>query len=261
MSELAGKWAIVCGSSKGIGRACAIGLAGRGASVTLVARDESALEQVRKSLCSDAGQEHGLLSADFDDPQALQGKIAAHVKESGPAHILVNNTGGPKSGPITESEPDAFASAFSQHILCNHLLTQTVLPGMKEAGFGRVINIISTSVVQPIRGLGVSNTIRAAVANWAKTMASELGAFGITVNNVLPGYTDTDRLKSLISARAQRTGVSETDVVEQWKSTIPVGRLGRPEEIAAVVAFLASPAASYVNGVNLPVDGGRLAAQ
>jgi 3-oxoacyl-[acyl-carrier protein] reductase len=261
MKNLQGKRAIVCGSTQGIGRACAEVLAQHGAAVTLVARNESALEEAKNALADESGQSHATITADFTDPAAVQSRVLEHIQSTGPAHILVNNTGGPKSGPIVDAAVDAFASAFSNHVLCNQLLTQAVLPGMKEEGYGRIINIISTSVIQPIKGLGVSNTIRAAVANWAKTVASEVGRFGITVNNVLPGYTDTERLKSLIKAKAQREGITEDDVLSQWISTIPVGRLARPDEIGNVVAFLASPAASYVSGVNLPVDGGRLAAQ
>lgn len=179
------------------------------------------------------------------------------MRTHGPVHILVNNTGGPPSGPLIEAEPQAFERAFANHVISNQLLVQAVLPGMKSSGYGRIINIISTSVKQPIPGLGVSNTIRAAVANWAKTLAGELGPFGITVNNVLPGYTDTARLGSLIQARAQRSGVPEDAVRREMISQIPLGRLARPEEIAAAVVFLASPDASYISGINLPVDGGR----
>ena len=261
MNDLCGKHALACGSTNGIGKACALELARRGAQVTLVARDESALQSVVAQLPTDEGQTHRFIRADFSDPSALRQAVHDHLQQHGPAQILLNNTGGPKSGPIVDAEPEAFLAAFSMHLLSNQLLTQTVLPGMKKGGFGRIVNIISTSVFLPIKGLGVSNTTRAAVANWAKTVASEVGKFGITVNNVLPGYTDTARLKSLIKAKAKRDGVSEDDVVRSWIESIPVGRLASPDEIAAVVGFLVSPAASYVNGINLPVDGGRLAAQ
>ncbi len=235
-------------------------LAQRGAAVTLVARNKEALARVRAELPTDSGQSHDAVSVDFSDPEAVRQATADHVKSKGPVQILVNNTGGPPSGPIVDATPEAFRSAYSNHVVCNQLLMQTLLPGMKESGYGRIVNIISTSVFQPIKGLGVSNTTRAAVANWARTVASELGQFGITVNNVLPGYTDTERLKSLISKKAERTGVTEEQVLKEWINSIPVGRLGAPTEIAAAVGFLASPAASYVNGVSLLVDGGRLAA-
>ncbi len=261
MMDLKGKRAWVCGSTQGIGKACAMELAGRGAAVTLFARNEATLKTTRDELSTEAGQTHDFVCADFGEPGNLAESARKHLAATGPTSILVNNTGGPKSGPIVEAKPDAFLGAISNHVVCNHLLMQTVLPGMKEAGYGRIVNIISSSVFMPIKGLGVSNTTRAAVANWAKSVAGEVGLFGITVNNVLPGYTDTVRLKSLIKAKADREGVSEEDVVRTWIGSIPIGRLGRPDEIASVVGFLASPAASYVSGINIPVDGGRLAGQ
>ncbi len=261
MSDLIGKRALVCGSTQGIGRACALELAGRGAAVTLFARDEAALAVVRDELPADHDQAHAFISADFNAPSTVQENARRCVHTDGPIHVLVNNTGGPASGPILDADLDEFRSAFTRHVLCFHLLTQTVLPGMKDAGFGRIVNIVSTSVFQPIRGLGVSNTTRAAVANWAKSVACEVASFGITVNNVLPGYTDTERLKSLIQAQAERTGVSRRTIVNEWVSSTPIGRLATPEEIAAAVGFLASPAASYITGVNLLVDGGRFAAR
>ena len=172
-------------------------------------------------------------------------------------HILVNNTGGPPGGPITEATPDAFLSAYNNHLICNHLITQTLLPGMKEAGYGRIINVISTSVKIPINGLGVSNTTRGAVANWAKTMANEVAQYGITVNNVLPGTTKTGRIREIIGLGAQRRGVDDAVIEEEWRSRIPLGRFAEPGEVAAAIAFLASPAASYITGINVPVDGGR----
>ena len=145
--------------------------------------------------------------------------------------------------------------------LCNQLLVQTVVPGMKTLGYGRIVNIISTSVIAPIRGLGVSNTTRGSVANWGRTLAGELGGSGITVNNILPGFTDTARLGGLIRKKADRQGVTTDQVIADIKSAIPIGRFAEPAEIGAVAAFLASPEAGYVNGVNLPVDGGRTAWQ
>jgi 3-oxoacyl-[acyl-carrier protein] reductase len=261
MEGLKGKRALVCGSSQGIGRACAQELARLGASVTLAARSESALKQAQDSLETESGARHGFIVADFSDPAALQQKVTDLVATTGPFQILVNNTGGPPSGPIIDAAPQDFVSAVTNHVCCNHILVQALLPGMKESGYGRIINIISTSVVAPIPGLGVSNTTRAAVANWARTVAGELGPFGITVNNVLPGFTDTDRLRSLLKKMADRTGKTEKQVVEDSQAKIPLRRFADPDEIAAVVGFLASPAASYVSGVNLPVDGGRTATQ
>jgi len=249
--------ALVCGSTQGIGKAAAIELASLGASVTLLARNADQLRATAAELPTSAGQSHDFLVADFSDPA----NIAAALKTldaSRPYHILINNTGGPKGGPLVDANPDELLAAFKMHVIGNQLLLQALVPGMKAAKFGRIINIISTSVKAPIEGLGVSNTIRAAVANWAKTLAGELAPFGITVNNVLPGFTDTARLSTLCKAKADKTGKTPEDVLKAALGTIPAGRLGRAEEIAAAVAFLASPAAAYINGINLPVDGGRL---
>lgn len=260
MFTLEGKRALVCGSTQGIGRACAIEFARLGAQVTLVARHREALEKVRAELPANDGA-HDFIQADFSEWQVVGREAKQYLAAKGPVHILLNNTGGPPAGPVFEAAPEDFLKALSQHVLCNQVLAQAVAPGMRDAKYGRIINIISTSVIMPIKGLGVSNTIRAAVANWARTLASELGPFGITVNNVLPGYTATSRLESLIQGRATRAGISVEDVKRDMMASIPTRRFGTPEEIAAVAAFLASPAASYLNGVNLPVDGGRLAAQ
>ena len=257
MDQLRNYKALVCGSTQGIGRACAHELARSGATVTLVARSEADLHRVRSELDAGAGQTHHAVCADFCDPDAVCEKVAAHLAAHGPTHILVNNTGGPPPGLILDAEPQAFQAAFSNHLICNHLLAQTVVPGMKEAAYGRIINIISISVKQPIPGLGVSNTTRWAVAGWAKTLADELGPFGITVNNVLPGYTDTERLRSLLAGKAEDTDVAVEEIEAAIKADIPARRYGRPEEIAAAVGFLASPKAAYINGINLPVDGGR----
>lgn len=258
---LADRRAIVCGSTQGIGRACAIEFARQGAAVTLVARHAEALEKVRSELAKDAGRTHHALQVDFSEWSDVRDAVARHAETEGPFHILLNNTGGPPAGPAFEAQPEAYAAAFGQHLLANQVLVQSLAPGMRDAGYGRIINIISTSVVTPIKGLGVSNTIRGAVANWARTLAAELAPFGITVNNILPGFVGTARLGSLIAGRAQRAGATPEEIEKQMKASVPARRFGTPEEIAAVAAFLASPGAAYVNGVNLPVDGGRLAAQ
>jgi 3-oxoacyl-[acyl-carrier protein] reductase len=258
--SLEGRNAIVCGSTQGIGRACAIEIARLGATVAIMARHPEALQKVLGELPCDRGQNHTTIQADFTDWKAVQKLAHEHVTKAGPVHILVNNSGGPPAGPVFEADPEDFLKGMTQHVLCNQALAQAVASGMRDANYGRIINIISTSVLMPIKGLGVSNTIRAAVANWARTLASELGPFGITVNNVLPGYTRTTRLESLIKGRASRAGLGIDEVERDMMGTIPARRFGSAEEIAAVVGFLASPAAAYVNGVNLPVDGGRLAA-
>lgn len=254
--NLKGKNALIGGSSKGIGRAAAMELAALGANCTLVARSADLLAELVDRLPHGNGQHHDFITADFDEPHDLRSKIVGLVSTR-TIHILVNNSGGPPAGAILDAEAEAFKIAFSRHLICNHLLTQLVVPGMKKAGYGRIINIISTSVKTPLDNLGVSNTTRGAVASWAKTMANELAAYGITVNNVLPGMTDTGRLRQLIEHRAQAEEVPVTTVVQQMEAAIPAGRFARPEEVGAAVAFLATPAAAYINGVNLPVDGGR----
>ncbi len=249
------KNALLCGSTAGIGKASAIELASLGASITLVARNEEKLKQVLSELPTDNGQNHNYLVADFSDTVALKEILSKGITKN--YHILLNNTGGPKGGPIINADLSEFENAFSQHLLCNHILVQAVVSGMKENGYGRIINIISTSVKQPIEGLGVSNTIRGAVANWSKTLAGELGPFGITVNNVLPGATATDRLDQIMVNIGKKIGKSAQEAGEFMKSIVPARRFAQPEEIAYTVAFLASDAAGYINGINLPVDGGR----
>lgn len=255
--DLKNKRALVCGSTQGIGKAVALELAAMGAGVTLVARNEEALKKVKAELPASGNQLHSYLCVDFSEPQKLKELVQSFIQRVGPVNILVNNTGGPPSGPITQARTDEFLSAFNNHLICNHLLTQACLEGMKNTGYGRIINIISTSVKQPLPNLGVSNTIRAAVANWAKTLANELGKDGITVNNVLPGATATQRLSSIIQNKAIKTNVGNDDVKKEMLHEIPLGRFAEAHEIAAAVAFLASPAAAYINGINLPVDGGR----
>jgi 3-oxoacyl-[acyl-carrier protein] reductase len=254
--DLKGKRAIVCGSTQGIGKASAIELAMLGASVTLVARNEEKLKSVLAELPVTANQQHDFIAADFDFPEVLKSKMELYTAKS-IAHILINNTGGPPAGLAINASSDDFIKAFTSHLICNQIMTQAVVPGMKKEKYGRIINIISTSVKIPIRGLGVSNTIRGAVANWSKTLATELGPFGITVNNVLPGTTMTGRLDFVIKSKAEQTGRSYESVKNEMIAEVPVGRLSEPDEVANVIAFLASPAAGYVNGINVPVDGGR----
>lgn len=260
MIDLTGKRALVCGSTQGIGRACAELFARLGAEVTLLAHDAAALDDVAARLDASFKQRHRTLVADFIAPARLREIAAAYVDEHGPIEILLNNTGGPPPGPILDAPIEAFAAALAMHVQCNQVLVQTLVPGMKQRGYGRIVNIVSTSVREPIPGLGVSNTTRAAVAAWAKTLSRELAPFGITVNNVLPGFTETERLRSLIQSRAQREGVPPEQIEKSMIASTPMGRFARPEEIAAGAAFLASPAASYVTGVSLAVDGGRIAA-
>nr|WP_202910467.1 SDR family oxidoreductase [Hymenobacter sediminis] len=250
--------ALVGGSTQGIGRAVAEALAERGATVTLLARNEVALREVTAALPTPAGQQHNFLVADFNQPAAMQQRVVEYLSQA--THnfdILINNTGGPAGGPILEAPVEAFRDAFEQHLVCNHLLAQAIVPGMRQRGYGRIINIISTSVKQPLPGLGVSNTIRGAVGNWAKTLANELAADGITVNNVLPGATVTQRHTSLIAKKVEQTGQATEEVEAAMLRGIPAGRFGQAREVAAAVAFLASEAAAYITGINIPVDGGR----
>jgi len=255
--DLKNKRAIVCGSTQGIGKAVAIELASLGANVTLIARNESALKQVKSELMNNGSQLHSYICADFNEPQKLKELVDQFIQRSGVVNILINNTGGPPSGPIINAKTEEFITAFNNHLICNHLLTQVCMEGMKQSGYGRIINVISTSVKQALPNLGVSNTIRAAVGNWAKTMANELAKFGITVNNVLPGATNTQRLTTIIENKALKTNSIKDDVRNEMIHEIPLGRFGDSSEIANAVAFLASPAAAYITGINLPVDGGR----
>lgn len=253
---LQGRGAWVGGGSRGIGRACAERLAALGASVTVAGRDRDALDSALEALSPAEGGDHRTVVLDHADPDAVRRAIREHVDRH-PVHILVNNSGGPPGGRVADSDPAAFVSWFSRHVVCNQILTQATLPGMRAAGYGRIINIISTSVKQPIPGLGVSNTVRGAVANWAKTLAGEVAADGITVNNVLPGATSTKRLHDLVESKARATGRSVHEIEDEMRNQIPMRRFAEPEEIAAAVGFLASPDAAYITGINVPVDGGR----
>ncbi len=257
--NLTNKHAVVCGSTRGIGRAAAIELASIGARITLLARNESALTQLAKELPTPANQKHTFAIADHSDLDSVRAGIQSTITNHGPVHILINNTGGPPGGAAIDANLDEFTNAFSAHLLANHILVQAVVPGMRAQNYGRIINIISTSVKEPIPGLGVSNTIRGAVAQWAKTLSRELGPDQITVNNILPGFTETDRLSSIFKARAQKQSITEAEAAQAMRAVVPLARFATASETAAAIAFLASPAAAYISGVNLPVDGGRLA--
>ena len=257
-TSLNGLNALICGATSGIGKAAAIEFSNLGANVTIFARNEDKLKDTLSTLTCNENQSHQYLVGDFDKSDSIKEAIENHVKDGNQYHILINNSGGPKGGAIAEANPEEFVIGFNRHLICNHILFQALHLGMKYFNYGRVINIISTSVKQPIPGLGVSNTIRGAVASWAKTLSFEVGAYGITVNNILPGFTDTERLSSLIDAKSNAGNISVDVVSETMKSSIPAGRFGKPEETAKAIAFLASPSAGYINGVSLAVDGGRL---
>ncbi|MFD2530696.1 SDR family oxidoreductase [Polaribacter marinaquae] len=251
--NLKNKNALVCGSTQGIGKATAILLAEEGANVTLIARNETKLKEVLSILPSN-NQHHNYLVADFSKPNQLKDVLESTSLNF---HVLINNTGGPAGGPIFNAKIEEFENAFTQHLKCNHILVQSLVPFMKEECFGRIVNVISTSVKQPLDGLGVSNTIRGAVASWSKTMANELGQFGITVNNVLPGATNTERLNEIIKNKANKSGLTVDEVATNMKNSSPAKRFAKPEEIAAAIVFLTSENASFINGINVPVDGGR----
>lgn len=255
--NLSGKTALVCGSTQGIGKASAIELALLGANVILLARNEESLKASLTELDTTKGQKHSFLTADFQNPVQMKETVEACITQHGPIHILVNNTGGPPGGPIVNAKTDEFLQAFNNHLICNHILAQALIEGMKQAQYGRIINIISTSVKMPLKNLGVSNTIRAAVANWSKTLANEVAPFGITVNNVLPGATSTGRLQAIMETKSKKTGEPFDEVKKEMQSEIPMNRFAEASEIANAVAFLASPAAGYITGINVPVDGGR----
>jgi len=254
--SLIGKTALVCGSTQGIGLAAAKEIAMLGATCVLMARNETALKEAVHQLDTSNNQQHQYLVADFNHPEKVKETIHQFTQKN-TIHILVNNTGGPPAGAIIDADESAFLQAFNQHIICNQVLTQAVVPGMKASGYGRIINIVSTSVKIPMPNLGVSNTIRGATAAWAKTLSNELGQFNITVNNVLPGLTKTQRLESLIKNTAAGKQTDEATVAQNMLNAIPMRRFAETAEIAAVIGFLASPAASYVNGTSIPVDGGR----
>lgn len=254
------KKALVCGSTQGIGKAIAIKLAEAGANVTLAARNKEALRKIVGELPAHNGQEHDYIVADFSDPSNVQSAVGAYCQSHAPFHILINNTGGPPPGTIHEATSEAILAALSQHLLCNHYLVQLLLPAMQTAQFGRIINIISTSVKQPIPNLGVSNTTRGAVSSWAKTLSFEVAKFGITVNNILPGFITTARLDAVLDNTSQRQQISRDQVDEAMIATVPAGRFGSPEELANLAVFLASPLAGYINGTSIAVDGGRTTA-
>jgi 3-oxoacyl-[acyl-carrier protein] reductase len=255
-TNLKNKNAVVCGASQGLGLAVAQELALFGANVFLVSRSEERLKIALQTLDVSQQQKHNYIVCDLSDPNTIEESFSLLSDKA--IHILVNNAGGPPSLPLIETNADELLKAFQTHLISSHTLAQMFAEGMKKEGYGRIVNILSTSVKEPIKGLGISNTIRAAVANWAKTLSIELGEFGITVNNVLPGYTNTDRLKYLFGKKANDAGKKEEDILNETVSLIPIKRLGEPNEFGAAVAFLCTPAAAYINGVNLPVDGGRL---
>ena len=257
-NSLLGLNAMICGSTAGIGLATAHEFALCGANVTLFAKNKDKLKSMIKLLKNYGNQKHQYLVGDFNNPDIIQNTIKSHIGNNNRYHILINNSGGPKGGPILNAQPSIFIEIFKRHLICNHILVQNLIKGMKEDNYGRIINIISTSVKEPIKGLGVSNTIRGAVSSWAKTLSKEIGINGITVNNILPGFTNTERLQTIISDKSRKQNKSENIIIGEMKDQIPLGRFANPNETAKAITFLASPAAEYINGISLAVDGGRL---
>ncbi len=241
MIDLEGKRALVCGGTSGIGKATVASLKENGAEVVILSRSASG---------------ENTISCDLEDLDTLTILVNKEIEGNGNFEILINNSGGPPSGPLIDATPADFEKAFLRHVLASQTLVQLVLPGMKASQYGRIINIISTSVKEPIPGLGVSNTIRGAMASWSKTLSKELPP-SVTINNVLPGFTNTGRLTELKETLSKQKGISQEEVEMAWLSTVPEGRLAEPSELGKVVAFLSSPAASFVRGTSIPVDGGR----
>ena len=249
---------LVGGSTNGIGWSSAKQFAERGGNVTLVSRNIDLLKQRVSTLFNNGAQKHLIIPLDFSKPFELEKSLKEFISINSIEYdIVINNTGGPPGGALENAQADDLVSALNLHLISFHTILSITLPGMKNKDSGRIINIISTSVKQPLNGLGVSNTVRGAVANWAKTLANELGTHNITVNNVLPGATNTGRLKEIIKSKAQKLNIGEKDIEEQMASQVPLKRIAEPDEVANAVLFLASSKASYINGINLPVDGGR----
>ena len=252
------KNALVCGSTRGIGRAIAFELAKANAHITLVARNEEKLKKMIDELPNQSPRKHDYICVDFNNPEELKVKISEYMANNQPVHILINNTGGPKSGPIIDATIEEFQQALTNHLYCNHLLAQAVIPRMKSEGYGRIINIVSTSVKQPLNNLGVSNTTRAAVSGWAKTLSNEVAPYKITVNNILPGPTRTDRLTEILEVNRKKANITMEEAENNYLKDVPVGRFADPKETAYAAVFLASEQASYITGHSLPVDGGRI---
>ncbi|MFA6571558.1 MAG: SDR family oxidoreductase [Bacteroidota bacterium] len=258
--RLENKTALVCGSSQGIGKAIAIQFAEMGANLILVARNENALQKVISELPTNNKQKHNYIKTDFSQYEKAIKTINNFLNkfDLNSVDILVNNSGGPAYGQILEDTPEKFIDAFNQHLILSHTLVQALINPMKEKKWGRILNVISISTKQPIENLGVSNTVRGAMASWSKTLSRELAPYGITVNNLLPGYTATTRLEILLKNNADQSGKSIDEISSQIISSIPTRRFGKPEEVAYLAGFLASDYASYITGVSVPVDGGFL---
>ena len=257
---LTGKVALVAASSRGLGRAVAEELASEGAELILCARGENALEETRAEIARTSGSPPLAVAADLTDPKGVRRVTEAAFEAFERVDVLVTNTGGPPSGPFESHTPEAWRTAVAQNLESVLNLTRELLPEMRARGWGRIVNVTSIAVKQPVEGLILSNSVRAAVTGFARTLANEVARDGITVNNVMPGYTRTARLDWLAGQMAAREAIAPEDVFEIWAAEIPMGRVGTPKEFAALVAFLASERASYITGTSIPVDGGCIRA-
>ena len=251
-----GRVALVAASSRGLGRAVAEELAAEGCDLIMCARGHDALREAADAIRARSHVRVAAIADDLSDPRGVETVLATGTHEVGPVDILVTNTGGPPAGPFEQHSPEAWAEAVRQNLDSVVNLVRGVLPGMKERRWGRILNVTSIAAKQPVDGLMLSNAVRAAVTGFARTLANEVAPFGITVNNVLPGYTRTQRVDELARRRAAQAGTSVEEAVAVWEREIPMGRLGEPREFGAMVAFLASERASYVTGTSIPVDGG-----
>lgn len=254
--DLKGKRALVTGASKGIGAAIAKALADCEATLVIVSRNEQQLDALRHSFAEPL--RHRAFSADLSTQEGVS-KVVNAIEDQ-PVDIVINNAGGPAPGPISNAEIVHFEQALQTHLFASHQISQAALKQMKEEGFGRIINVISTSVKMPIPGLGVSNTIRGAMASWSKTLSGEVASYGVTVNNILPGAVETGRLRSIIESKAEKNKKTVAEMEADMMNEIPAGRFGRPVELGHLAAFLASDLAGYITGVSIPVDGGRTGA-
>ncbi len=251
-----GRCALVGGASSGLGLAVAEELAAEGVDLALVARRRDLIHDVASGIAATHGVRVFPIVADLADPAGARAAAESALRELGSVDILINNTGGPAAGPFETHDDDAWLRTFNLLLQSALTLTRTVLPGMKARMWGRIINITSIAVKQPVDGLILSNSMRAAVTGFARTLANEVAATGVTVNSVMPGYTRTDRLVTLATGIADRDGGDVADAYARWEREIPMQRLGEPREFAALVAFLASDRASYITGTSVPVDGG-----
>ncbi|HXF25609.1 MAG TPA: SDR family oxidoreductase [Gemmatimonadaceae bacterium] len=250
------KVALVTASSRGLGRAVAEELAAGGANLVLCARSQSSLDETVRAITSSSGVKVISIVADISDPAAVERVWNCARDEFGRVDILVNNAGGPPAGPFEAHPPSVWTDAWRLTFESAVNMTRSVLPGMKQRLWGRIINITSIAVKQPVDGLILSNSVRAAVTGFARTLANEVATYGVTVNNVMPGYTLTDRIADLAESNATRRGTTAEAEIAAMESQIPMRRLGTPREFAAMVAFLASERASYTTGASIPVDGG-----